>query len=185
MLRAAKILQQVPIEALSTGWRFSMLTTILLIFATLIITPSNSPGGSADTDGVPPKNHHRQPSAILTGKASYYPSGLSGRKTASGEKYRSTGHTAASNRLPLGTDVKVINLKTGKSTQVKINDRGPALGNHRIDLSKEAAKQIGLTRREGTAPVEIKIIRKPPNHNSGVSPSSMSNSMEPRSSMVQ
>jgi rare lipoprotein A len=155
-----------------------MLTMILLIFATLITTPSNLLGGSADTDGVPPKNHPQQPGATLTGKATYYPSVLNGHKTANGETYRSTGHTAASNKLPLGTDVKVTNLKTGKSTQVKINDRGPALGDHRIDLSKGAANQIGLTRHDGTAPVKIKVMRKPTNEDSRASPSSTSNSME-------
>jgi len=156
-----------------------MLTTILLIFAILIMAPANVLGGSSDTVDVQPKNHRQQPGAVLTGKASYYPSTLSGHKTASGERYRSTGQTAASNTLPLGTDVKVVNQKTGKSTQVKINDRGPALGDHRIDLSKQAANQIGLMRQQGTAPVKIKVIRKPTNDNTGANPSSVSNSMEP------
>jgi rare lipoprotein A len=140
--------------------------------------PSNLLGGSVYDVGVLPQNHHQQASAILRGKASIYPSVLNGHKTASGETFHLNGHTAASNRLPLGTDVKLVNLRNGRSTQVKVNDRGPALGNHRIDLSKKAANEIGLTRNEGTAPVEIKIMRKPANHNHRTSPDSTTDSIE-------
>jgi rare lipoprotein A len=84
-----------------------------------------------------------------------------GHKTASGDTFHQSNHTAASNKLPLGTDVKVTSLRTGKSTNVKLIDRGPALGGHRIDLSRKAAREIGLTRKEGTVPVKIKITRTP------------------------
>jgi Lytic transglycolase/IstB-like ATP binding protein len=56
---------------------------------------------------------------------------------------------------------KIDNLKTGKSTGVTVTDRGPALGSHRIDLSKKAAKDIGLTHKEGIAPVKIKVTHTP------------------------
>jgi rare lipoprotein A len=158
--------------------RFSLLTMTLLMLAALVIMPSNSLGDSARAVGAPRKSHHQRPSAILTGKATYYPNVLSGHKTASGETFRLTGHTAASNRLPLGTDVTVTNLKNGRSTQVKVNDRGPALGNHRIDLSKKPANQIGLTRKEGTAPVTIEVMRQPANRTGRTSPSSATNSTE-------
>jgi rare lipoprotein A len=59
----------------------------------------------------------------------------------------------------LGTDVKVTNLKNGKSADVTITDQGAKLGNHKIDLSKKAASEIGLTRKEGTVPVKIKVTR--------------------------
>ena len=65
------------------------------------------------------------------------------------------------NKLPLGTTAKVTNLKTGKSTDVTVTDRGPALGSRKIDLTKKAAKDIGLTRKEGVAPVTIKVTRTP------------------------
>jgi rare lipoprotein A len=93
--------------------------------------------------------------------ATYYPDRLNGRKTASGETFNQNDHIAASNRLPLGTNAKVTNLKTGKSTEVTVIDRGPALGTGRIDLSKTAAKDIGLTRKEGTAPVKITVTGAP------------------------
>jgi len=138
---------------------------------------SNSLAGSAITV-IAPKSHDQRSSAVLTGKASYYPNVLSGHKTANGETFHQTGSTAASNRLPLGTDVKVTNVKNGRSTHVKVNDREPALGTHRIDLSKRAANEIGLTRKKGTAPVKINVRRKPASHSGRTSLSSANDSTE-------
>ena len=101
------------------------------------------------------------PGKTLNGKATYYPDQLNGHETASGETFHQSDHTAASNKLPPGTTANVTNLKTGKSTQVTVTDRGPALGNHKIDLSKKAAKEIGLTKKEGIAPVKIKVTATP------------------------
>jgi rare lipoprotein A len=98
----------------------------------------------------------------LTGKATFYPNVLNGHKTSSGETFHQSGHTAASNKLPLGTNIKVTNLENGKSTDVKVTDRGPALGKHKIDLSKRAAKDIGLTHRQGKVPVTIDVTNPPP-----------------------
>jgi rare lipoprotein A len=164
--------------AWSTRSRFSLFLAILLTLAILVTMPSDLPAGSAPTVGAPSKNHDRQSSTTLTGKASYYPSVLNGHKTANGETFHLNGHTAASNRLPLGTNVKVTNQRNGRSTHVTVNDRGPALGNHRIDLSKKAANEIGLSRKKGTTPVEIKVIRKPTNRSDRTSPSSASDATE-------
>jgi rare lipoprotein A len=95
----------------------------------------------------------------FSGRASYYASTLSGRKTASGETFHQNRYTAASDRFPIGTKVRVTNRKNGRSVDVTIIDRGRGLGYHRIDLSRSAAIQIDLTRREGTVPVEIRVIR--------------------------
>ena len=97
----------------------------------------------------------------LSGKATYYPDRLNGHETASGDKFHQSDHTAASNKFPLGTTAKVTNLKTGKSTDVTVTDRGPALGSRKIDLTKKAAKDIGLTPKEGVAPVRIKVTGTP------------------------
>src|SRR5215831_13720771 len=169
MLRIAKILSHAPIEAQSAESRFSLPIAILLVFAVLITMPSNLLAGSGNTVSAAPKSQDQRSSAVLTGKASYYPNALSGHRTASGERFHPTGSTAASNRLPLGTQVKVTNLKNGRSTHVKVNDRGPALGDHRIDLSKKAANQIGLTRKEGTVPVKIDVMRKPASRSGRIS----------------
>lgn len=94
-----------------------------------------------------------------TGGASYYAKKFNGRKTASGEKYRSSKRTAAHKSLPFGTKVKVKNLDNGRSVKVKINDRGPFVTGRIIDLSKKAARKIGML-DEGIATVEIKYKKK-------------------------
>jgi rare lipoprotein A len=78
----------------------------------------------------------------------------SGLGTASGQPYRSDGLTAAHKTLPFGTRVKVTNLRMGASTIVTINDRGPFTRGRDIDLSRGAARAIGLT-SVGTVCAEI------------------------------
>lgn len=87
-----------------------------------------------------------------TGTASWYGPGFHGRKTASGERFNQYAMTAAHKTLPLGSRVKVTNLKTNKSIVVKINDRGPYVGGRIIDLSKGAAQALGIN---GTGKVSI------------------------------
>jgi rare lipoprotein A len=79
-----------------------------------------------------------------TGTASYYADKLHGRHTANGERYSNKKYTAAHLTLPFGTKVKVTNLNNGKSVIVKINDRGPHTEKYCIDLSKCAAREIGV-----------------------------------------
>jgi len=74
--------------------------------------------------------------------------------TASGQPFRSDGLTAAHKKLPFGTRVKVTNPRTGASTIVVINDRGPFTRGRDIDLSRGAARAIGLT-SVGTVCAEI------------------------------
>nr|MBC7613987.1 septal ring lytic transglycosylase RlpA family protein [Pseudopedobacter sp.] len=99
------------------------------------------------------------PKLTQRGKASYYGNEFNGRKTASGEKFRNSKLTAAHKTLPFGTKVKVTNLSNGKSVKVKINDRGPFVAGRIIDLSKKAARRIGMI-KEGVGNVEIKY-KKP------------------------
>ena len=94
-----------------------------------------------------------------SGKASYYSDNLSGHKTANGEKYRPSEYTAAHKKLPFGTKVKVTNITNGKSVTVRINDRGPFVAGRIIDLSKVAAKEIGLL-SAGVAKVKISYKKK-------------------------
>ncbi len=67
--------------------------------------------------------------------------------------------TAAHPSLPFGTRVRVTNLRNGKDVIVRINDRGPFIKGRIIDLSAEAAKEIGLF-RSGTAQVRVEAINK-------------------------
>lgn len=80
----------------------------------------------------------------LAGVASWYGPGFHGRTTASGERYNMNALTAAHRTLPFGTHVRVTNRESGKSVIVRINDRGPYHGNRVIDLSKAAARSIGM-----------------------------------------
>lgn len=95
------------------------------------------------------------PKISQKGKASFYGDKFNGRKTASGEKFRNSKLTAAHKTLPFGTKVKVINLKSGQSVKVRINDRGPFVAGRIIDLSKKAARRIGII-DEGVGAVEIR-----------------------------
>ena len=95
-----------------------------------------------------------------TGKASYYADKFNGRRTANGEIFRQRKKTAASKTLPFGTKVKVKNLSNGKTVKVRINDRGPFVAGRIIDLSKKAAKKIGMI-RAGVQMVEIRYKEKP------------------------
>ncbi len=92
--------------------------------------------------------------STTTTVASWYGPGFNGRKTSSGEVFNQRHLTAASRTLPLGTNVQVTNLATGRSTIVRINDRGPFVRGRGIDLSQAAAEQVGLT-REGVGRVRV------------------------------
>jgi len=92
------------------------------------------------------------------GEASYYADKFEGKKTASGERFDQDKLTAAHPELPLGSEVTVTNPDTGKSVEVEVNDRGPYVGDRDIDLSKAAAKELGIT-KEGVAEVEIEATK--------------------------
>lgn len=96
----------------------------------------------------------------LQGVASYYSDYHHGRLTANGERFNMHDLTAAHRTLPLGSKVKVTNLKTGKSVIVKINDRGPYVKGRVIDLSKAAAGNLGIL-SSGLGQVKIDVIYKP------------------------
>lgn len=88
------------------------------------------------------------------GAASWYGPGFHGRETASGETFNQNHLTAAHRRLPLGTRVTVTNLENGKSVSVAINDRGPYAGGRVLDLSKAAARRLGMV-DDGVVKVRI------------------------------
>jgi len=93
---------------------------------------------------------------VQAGEASYYADSLHGNNTASGEPYDKDAMTAAHRSLPFGTKVRVTYLKTGKSVEVVINDRGPHVQKRIIDLSGEAARGIGLV-EDGHGKVKLEV----------------------------
>ena len=92
-----------------------------------------------------------------TGMASYYADQFNGRKTASGEIFDNNKMTAAHRTLRFGTMIKVTNLANNKSVLVRVNDRGPYAHNRLIDLSRNAASQIGMV-LSGTARVRVEVL---------------------------
>jgi rare lipoprotein A len=97
------------------------------------------------------------------GIASWYGPGFHGRLTANGETYDMNGISAAHRSLPFDTWVRVTDLDTGRSLDVRINDRGPFVDGRIIDLSRGAAEQLGMVER-GIIPVGIRILRWPAGH---------------------
>ena len=81
------------------------------------------------------------------GKASYYGKAHHGKKTASGKRFNMHAMTAAHRSLPFGTQLKVTSKDTGKSVIITINDRGPYAGGRILDLSQEAARQLGMIKQ--------------------------------------
>ena len=102
-------------------------------------------------------SHAAQPVETLQGEASYYADSLEGNKTASGEPYDKEAYTGAHRTLPFGTKVKVTYLKTGKSVEVVINDRGPHAKGRIIDLSRAAAAKLGII-DDGHGEVKLEIV---------------------------
>ncbi len=94
--------------------------------------------------GVSCKESSCDNSREFSGLADYYHHKLYGQKTASGELLKKERLTAAHRTLPFGTKVKVTCKRTGRSCVVVINDRGPFTRGKVIDLSHQAAKQIGV-----------------------------------------
>lgn len=96
-------------------------------------------------------------SAQEAGVASYYHDNLTGRVTASGERYDPRKMTAAHRSLPLGTLIRVTNIENEKSVVVRVNDRGPFARNRILDLSRSAASELGFL-HAGFAKITYEII---------------------------
>ena len=98
-------------------------------------------------------------SAAQEGLVSWYGASFHDRPTASGERFDSNGYTMAHPTLPFGTEVKVTNLRNGRSVVVRVNDRGPHVGQRIADLSRAAAAQIGMLGR-GVVRARIEVLEQ-------------------------
>ena len=94
------------------------------------------------------------------GRASWYGTQFHGRKTASGEVYDMDGISAAHRTLPFGTVVQVVNLDTSRTIELEINDRGPFVDDRILDLSRGAARQVGMI-DAGVADIELTVLSLP------------------------
>jgi len=99
---------------------------------------------------------------VIYGIASYYANKFHGRKTANGEIFSQQKFTCACNVLPLGTWVRVTNLRNGRSVVVKTNDRLHPKVKRVVDLTRAAAEKLGFISR-GLTRVKVEVLgRKPP-----------------------
>jgi rare lipoprotein A len=103
----------------------------------------------------------KKPKPYQVGTASWYGSYFQGKDTASGEAYNMYDFTAAHPSLPLGTYVRVTNLRNGRAVVVRINDRGPVVDGRIIDMSYGAAQALGMKSR-GLQQVRLDLVEAPP-----------------------
>ncbi|HEY7726682.1 MAG TPA: septal ring lytic transglycosylase RlpA family protein [Anaeromyxobacteraceae bacterium] len=91
-----------------------------------------------------------------TGLASYYGDDLQGRPTASGQPYDARRLTCAHRSHPFGARLEVTNLQNGRKVRVRVNDRGPFVEGRVVDLSREAARRLGIL---GRGLVQVRVVR--------------------------
>jgi rare lipoprotein A len=111
-----------------------------------VTQPTVSQIGTAGHNTLNNRNNPKS-KAYQVGTASWYGEQFQGKQTASGEPFDMRDFTAAHPSLPLGTFVKVTNLRNGKAVVVRINDRGPVVDGRIIDLSFNAARALGFKDR--------------------------------------
>lgn len=132
--------QPISRSGLSMAKSIGARVSISLIVLALVL-PASASGTGGDHDIRPVKSFRHW---IEVGQASWYGLKFQGRRTATGESYDMNLMTCAHRSLPLGSWVKVTNLKNRKSIVVRVNDRGPALDDRIVDLSYAAARAVGL-----------------------------------------
>jgi len=96
---------------------------------------------------------------VQSGIASWYGQEFHGRPTSNGEIYNMHDLTAAHRTLPFGTVVEITNILNGRTITVRINDRGPFVGNRIIDLSYAAARMLDMV-GPGTIPIRLEVVKE-------------------------
>lgn len=122
--------------------------------------PHSSESGSTQTKAIqskPPIQHKHRSKPYQVGTASWYGKDFQGKPTATGEPYDMYDFTAAHPKLPLGTYVRVTNLRNGRSAIVRINDRGPVVEGRIIDVSYNVARALDFKSR-GLQTVRLDLV---------------------------
>ena len=132
----------------------------LIIISIMSCGPSIAYGDYINSEGMTRKQieaikDHPQ---VQIGIASYYGSKFHKKRTANGEIFNMYKVSAAHKTLPLGTKVRVINLKNGRSLTMTINERGPYVKGRDIELTYKAAQKLGFV-NQGTTKVRIEVLR--------------------------
>jgi rare lipoprotein A len=134
---------------------FSAIATLGLVLAASPVSLTPGQFGSFVSEAV--ASEKIRVAKTLSGPASWYGGKFHGRRTANGERFDMNELTAAHRSLPFGTRVRVTNERNGRSVVVRINDRGPFVGNRIIDLSRGAAAAVGMV-STGVAPVRVDVL---------------------------
>ncbi len=125
------------------------------LMATIFCCCTTTATGQIDT----PKVVKKGVSKVLYGTASFYSNKFNGRKTANGEIYSQAKFTCACNVLPLGTWLKVTNMRNGKSVIVKVNDRLHPKMRRIVDLTRAAAQKLAFI-NSGLTRVKVEVLGK-------------------------
>jgi rare lipoprotein A len=134
-------------------WQIQLATALV---ALTVLPSCAASGGGYAPSGMGSGGPHSSSSGAV-GTASFYHRSFEGRRTASGEPYDRRRLTAAHRTLPFGSRVRVTNLENGLSVVVLVNDRGPFRKGRVIDVSEEAARELGFY-RAGTARVRVEEL---------------------------
>ncbi len=153
---------------------FVVLETVFLAVGMLILAPSANPTAAGQTSsplqtapspftkqGKPTSSAQAKPLAVWECTTSWYGEDFDGLPTATGETYDMYGETAAHPTLPLGSIVRVVNLRNHRSQVVRINDRGPYIEGRELDVSYQVAQELGFDQR-GIAKVRLELLKVPP-----------------------
>lgn len=125
------------------------------------VEPAQEPLAAAPEEGAVAADPEVVPARGQVGKVTYYAKRHKGRRTASGERYDPTELTMAHRTLPIGTRVRVTNLRNQRSVVVRVNDRGPYARGYVADLSLAAARQLGML-RAGIVEAELHLTQGTP-----------------------
>ena len=141
--------------------RFFLISMISLLSLTFSVNAQSKTSKKKEVRITRKKelNEKGDSAVVYYGIASYYADKFAGRKTANGASYSHDAMTAACNVLPLGTWVKITNLRNSKSIMVQVNDRLHSKNTRLIDLSKTAAAQLEYI-RQGLARVKVEVLGK-------------------------
>lgn len=131
--------------------------SIIHIFLFLLITLLSFCVSAQQVEKVNSSTSNKKSTKILYGQASFYANKFNGRLTANGEIFSQEKLTAACNVLPLGTWIRVTNLKNGKIVVVRTNDRLHPKTRRIIDMTRKAAKSLGYISR-GLTRVKIEVL---------------------------
>jgi rare lipoprotein A (peptidoglycan hydrolase) len=101
-----------------------------------------------------------KPLAVWECTTSWYGDDFDGQQTANGETYNMYADTAAHPTLPLGSIVRVVNIRNHRSQVVRINDRGPYIEGRELDVSYEVARKLGFE-QHGLAKVRLELLKVP------------------------